>query len=357
MGLIAMMFCTHCSLMDKEEFLPSEEARIEVRAANKKITSSMEEIKNTPSIKALDYLTELLGADSSLKRTTTSDSVNIYHNYFLPVHTLAKEGFLQAFSQKTIAEKRGLFRFNFITSTFDLIDLDVNYLRYLFPSNKTDRDSLKITAAFTIKDVEYVERTVISDHVPMSKQLISNFHASIFLHKQTQLTYHYQSTYNESGISTYADIDMNLSPYRFQMSLTGSGRNYYSYTSMVMNGHPLMSYSVNIRRAADSDEVEKVSGSFHLSPLEWDGSFHRGKMKACEEHDLSCINNNLNMVLMHTRLNRKIGTLAVRSYYDSISNREYHELILLYEDGSMDALPDILDLGPNKLAYFMKDDW
>ncbi len=356
-GLFAMALCTHCTLIGTEDFLPSEEARIEVRAANKKITSSMEGVKNTPSIKALSYLIELLEADPSVKRTTTHDSVSLSHNYFLPIHTFAKEGLLQTFSQKIIAEKRGLFRFNFLTGTFDHIDIDVNYLRYLFPSNNTDRDSLKITAAFTINDVEYVEREVAGDHDPVIKQLISNFHAALFLNKQTQLIYHYQSTYNDSGIPTYVDINMNMNPYHYRMSLTGSDQHYYSNTSMVMNNHSLMSYAVNIRRATDSDEVEKVSGSFRLSPLEWEGSVYRGKMKACEENDLSCINKNLNMVLMHTGLNKVIGTLAVRLYYDSISNREYQELHLLFEDGSMELLPDLLSLGPNRLKYFMRDEW
>jgi hypothetical protein len=352
--LFALFICVRCSLLSNEDFLPSEEARLEVRAANQKVTTKIDEIRNIPSMKALDYLTELLDVNPEKQLAIINNPFINRPGYFFPISYLLNEKFLHSFSQEIITEESGLYKFNFLTETFDLIDLEVDYLRYIFPSNPNDKDSLKITAAFTVEDVEYVYFEIAKDEGSQIEKRITRFSASFFLNKRTQMTYNYEASFSQTGVLNEIDIKMSMSPYQFQMNQSGNKQHYFSTMSMILGRSPLMSYSLNTRRAFDSDVVEKLSGNFRLGHIEWEGTVYSNNIKHCEEHDISCVNDQFNIIMLHTNFKKRIGKLEARLYYDSISGANYPELNLIYEDGSSDILSDVLEVGPNKLEYYIK---
>jgi hypothetical protein len=354
--LFSLSVCVQCSLIGKEEFLASEEARLEVRSASQKASTNLDEARHIPSIQALNYLTDLLAVHTEKQLPILIDEPFLRGpGHFFPLNILLHEEFLQTFSPEIITDTHGLYKFNFLTGNFDLIDLEVDYLRYIFPANDNDKDSLKITASFTIEDVDYVEIETTIDKVLQVQKHITGFQASIFLNKRTQMMYSYHASFSHTGLPVDIDIEMSMSPYHLRMKQVGDKQYYYTTMSMTLDNNPLMSYLLNIRRDADTDAVEKLSGSFQLNHIEWEGTVYSSKIKLCDEQDIDCVNDQFTITMSHSGSKRRIGKLEARLYYDSFSGEQYPELNLIYEDGSSDVLSEILEVGPNKLEnYFRK---
>lgn len=353
--LFTLFVCAHCSLIGKEDFLASEEARLEVRSASQKASTNLDEARRIPSIQALNYLTDLLPAHSEKQLPIIIDEPFLRGpGHFFPLNILLHEEFLQTFSPDIITGTPGLYKFNFLTGNFDLIDLEVNYLRYIFPANEKDKDSLKITASFTIEDVHYIDIETTIDDILQVQKHITRFQASVFLNKRTQMLYSYNASFSNKGLPVDVDIEMRMNPYHLQMTQVGNEQYYYTTMSMRLDNNPLMSYALNIRRDIDSDAVEKLSGNFQLNHIEWEGTIYSSKILLCAEQDISCVNDQFTIIMSHTGSKRRIGKLEARLYYDSFTGEQYPELNLIYEDGSSDILSDILEVGPNRLENYIK---
>ena len=355
--LFTLFICVNCSLTGKDDFLASEEARLEVRSASQKASTNLDQARHISGIQALNYLTDLLAVHEEKQLPIIIDEPFLRGpGHFFPLNILLPEEFLQIFSPDIITGMPGLYKFNFLTGNFDLIDLEVDYLRYIFPANDNDKDSLRITASFTIEHVEYFEIETTIDDVLQVQKHITGFQASIFLNKRTQMMYSYNASFSHTGLPVDIEIEMSMSPYHLRMTQVGDKQYYYTTMSMSLNDNPLLSYSLNIRRDADTDAVEKLSGNFRLNNIEWEGTVYSSKIKLCAEKDINCVNDQFTIIMSHSGSKRRIGKLETRLYYDSFTGEQYPELNLIYEDGSSDVLSDILEVGPNKLENYIKKD-
>jgi hypothetical protein len=102
--------------------------------------------------------------------------------------------------------------------------------------------------------------------------------------------------------------------------------------------------------------VEKFSGNYTVSPLKVQGWIN---VAAIEDHmetvednggsyNLTYLNSQLDMELIHVALNAKIGDIEFRMFTNTEYNETYPVLAVVYSDGTYEWLDTIVDDGSLK---------
>ncbi len=313
--------------------LSADEAKVEIRAGNQEIMQAMEELMSSPAFITLNFLTMLMDEEFTLKSN------------LMPILREIEDRQLRAYKEMIIEnyalygepdpKTGGIWEYNFNTNEFDLINPNVSYLRLIYPADEEDYNAGQRNAELTISDYEYI-------YDDYEEELPTNLNLELNLHNVLAMSLHYNAIYDAEGIPLSMAIDMEMPPYSLSMSQSETASNLQSHMDFRKNNDILFSYNLQANMTPDN-EVETVSGHFQITPLKFEGYMNEADMYNCGEGDIDCMNDNMDINVIHTTLNALIGHLEFRMFTDEWDDT-YPELVVVYEDGSWEWLDDIFDL-------------
>jgi hypothetical protein len=332
--VLSLLFVT-CK-KDKDEF-SAEDAKVEIRSASQKIQANLSTMMTTPAMQSLDFLMGLMDFEDDWKSSLKSAAQDVETINLISINKLLREN-LHLKIDEIDPEDGGEYTYNFTTEQFDLTDETISYLLIIFPAddiayaNEQNNGSLKLEN-LVIEEIEYTDEwdTYYED-------VLTSVDATLTVDSQVAMTCSYRATLNNEGLPVSATFNMTMAPYQMTLTQTGSGVNYTSTASLKMGNDVLMSYNMNIKYTAQQDDVDNVSGNFQITPLRFEGNIKAAAMDNCSENDLNCMNNNLDVEVIHTEKNKIIGHLEFRMFYDSYWDEEYPELVIVYSDGTYEWL-------------------
>lgn len=350
LSLVLVFFLAGCSLFDKDDVLTAEEAKMEIRASGQEITANLEDMMATPAMKAMEYFYELLSDGDDWKSAAKSAARETITYNLKSLNILIRED-LRFNVEKDDDDYYGIYRFNFNTGGFDLVNANVDYLHFIFPSSEAAHISQVHNASLKIDNMRFTTITITDDWETYDEELLTRAKAELVVDNQTLLFFDYESSFNEHGLPVSLEATLSMAPYQFRISQSGSGQNYSSTMSLRKGNETLMSYSLSVRYNETRSEVARVSGHFQLTPLRFEGSINSMGMEDCDYDDVACMNQHLDVSVKHTRLNKKIGHLEYRSFYDTSWDDYDLELYVVYDDGSAEPLADVFDLQTGDLKH------
>jgi hypothetical protein len=348
---------------DKPKEITATEAKTELRNASQSITTDMTEMMNAPAMVSLDFLATLMDNGD-----WKSNVKNLAFNSGKLHLSKVKSTFRKNAAERGVNEvgEYGVYRFNFVIDDFELVQNSTTKLEILFPANEAAYYAQQNNAELLIDNLSY--KTIIysetywddwnqawvteeyEEIIPLSANL------SLKIDGTKLLTMTYAATYDNSGFPTSMTASMTMAPYEFTASLSGSGTNFNSKLSFKMSGNVLMAYDVAVVYTSDMEGVEKFSGNYTVSPLKVQGWIN---VAAIEDHmetvednggsyNLTYLNSQLDMELIHVALNAKIGDIEFRMFTNTEYNETYPVLAVVYSDGTYEWLDTIVDDGSLK---------
>lgn len=321
---------------DKDEF-SAEDAKIELTAASQEIQTSMNEMMATPAVESLDFLMTLMDFEGDWKSSLKSAAKDVETYNLSSINKLLREN-LNLKIDEIDPEDGGEFTYNFTTGEFDLTNPDLLYLLIIFPADEVAYANEENNGELQIDELEIVEIEYTDEWGTYYEEVLTSLDATLSIDSQVAMSCTYNATLNDEGLPVSASFNMNMSPYQMTLTQTGSGVNYTSTASLKMGNDVLMSYNLTMKYTASQDDIDEVSGNFQVTPLRFEGEIDAAALNNCSENDIDCMNNSLDVELIHTEENKVIGNIEFRMFYDEYWDEEYPEPVVVYSDGTWEWL-------------------
>ncbi|MFH1120949.1 MAG: hypothetical protein V1775_14120 [Bacteroidota bacterium] len=354
-----------CNKDEKTKEISVNEAKTELRNASQTISTDMDEMMGTPAMVSLDFLTELM--DNGDWKSTVKNLV--FNSGKLHIAKV-KSAFRKHNSDRGVSEVGdfGIYQYNFEIMDFELVENSNTQLMIAFPADEVAYNAQINNAELLLDNLVYTTITYTETYYDEYTQtwvtdtyeelVPTNANVTLEIDGISQLTLNYTASYSDSGFPTSVNATLNMAPYEFQSSLNGSGTNYNTTLSFKQNGNLMMAYDWTLNYSSDLSEVVKASGSQTVTPLKAEGWINmaviENYMTEVEEaggsYDLEFLNNQLDMELIHTGLNAKIGDLEFRMYTDTEYDETYPVIAVIYSDDTYEWLDTILDDGSYKFS-------
>lgn len=356
--LSSIILFSGCGKDEKKKEISASEAKTELRTASQSISVEMESMMNKPAMVSLDFLTQLMD-NGDWKSNLKNLAFNSGKLHLAKV----KSAFRHNSAEKGATEVGdfGIYRFNFLLDDFELVENSTTSLQLTFPADEAayaaqQNNAVLLLDNLSYKTISYTE-TYYDEYMQTwvtetyEEMVPTNVSVALKLDDVSQMTMTYTASYDDSGFPTGMTASMNMAPYEFQTSLSGSGTDFNTSLTFKESGNVLMAYDWDLHYSSDMTELTKAIGSQTVTPLKAEGWMN---MAAIQNHmdevdmnqgsyDLNFLNNQLDMELSHTGINAKIGDIEFRMYTDTEYNETYPELAIVYSDGSYEWLADILN--------------
>lgn len=357
MILLAVSFFSGCDKEEKTKEITANEAKTELRNASQTISAEMAEMMETPAMVSLDFLSQLMD-NGDWKNSVRNLAFNSGKLHLAKV----KAAFHKQPADRGTSELGdfGVYQYNYMLYDFELVESSSNKLQLFFPADEVAYNMQQNNAELLLDNLAYKTITYSETYFDVESQswitdtfeelIPINANVSLKIDGTGRITMNYTATYSDSGFPTAMNVVLNMASYEFQTGMSGSGTNYTTTLSLRQGDNLLMAYDWTLNYSADLSEVVKATGSQTVTPLKIQGWIN---MAAIENHiagveenggdyDLAFLNNQLDMELLHTGLNAKIGDLEFRMYTDPEYNETYPEIAVVYSDGSYEWLETIL---------------
>lgn len=364
--LLATMFFSHGCKKDKDDKpkeITATEAKTELRNASQTISADMTEMMDTPAMVSLDFLATLMD-NGDWKSSVKNLAFNSGKLHLSKVKSAFRKN--AADRGENEVGDYGVYRFNFVIDDFELVQSSTTKLEIIFPADEAAYYSQQNNAELlvdnlTYKTITYTDtywddwnQTWVTETYEEVIPLTAN--ASLEIDGSILLTMTYAATYDDSGFPTSMSAGMIMAPYELTTSFSGSGTNYNTLLTFKQGGNVLIAYDVALVYTSDMEGIQKFSGSYTVSPLKIQGWIN---VSAIEEHmetvennqgsyNLTYLNSQLDMELVHVALNAKIGDIEFRMFTDTEWNETYPVLAVIYSDGTYEWLDTIVDDGSLK---------
>jgi hypothetical protein len=350
-GLLAFSSCNKDKKINE---LSTDQAKVEIRNATQAVMTNMDAIMQTPAAKALTYMSELMdgkNAAASLRRNF--EKPGRFH-LALAMDALRDPSVKQIFAANKVEGDYGIYAYNFSTQTFDLIQSSTTKLEFRYPADDAARAQMQNNAVLTIDNLVYKiinYNTKANRNVKEEEAVPVRADVVLKVDNTTQMTANYRSTLTDNGTPTSVTASCTMSDYSMSMSMSGSGTNYTTTESFKKGNDELMGHDVKITYTATMEEVEKVTGYYHVKPLKFDGQLYP---KAIDDHmmqieqaggtnyDYNFLNSKIDVKVIQTELNGQIGKIQFKEYTDPDDGSKYPSLALVYQDGTYEWLEVIL---------------
>ena len=357
------LFFVTCDLLNKDddepETLSTEEAKVEMRANSQQVIASMEAIMETPAALSLDYLAELMSGDDY------KASLNFLMQNSKDL-TLTKLKDIFRNNEQSKSQTRddlidfGIFQFNFVTDTFELIEESDNVLQMIYPADAMAYASQLLNAVMTVQNLQYqdIEYTdtywdedlgmwiteTYNETVPISAEV------DLVIDDEEVMSGSYQSTLTEDGRPTSVNISFAMGTYQVQLGFSGSGLSYNTSMSFSFNSIEILGYNLDMKYTNDKESVEELSGNFRKPPISLNGNINYAAIEASMEeseknevsYDYDFLNSQMNIEVFHDELNATLGDLVLMEYINPDTNEAEVQIAIIYEDGTWEWLSDIL---------------
>jgi hypothetical protein len=347
--VFVLLFMTSCDLFDTKKELTAEDAKMEIRAAGEDIMFNINEMMETPAMSSLLFFRDLIGIEfgdlKSAQGRHRSSFMRLFSQNEIGGQAMILPGISRVLNiaralnaQKSDQfEEYGVYYFNFFTNEFDLVNTNVDYVEYHYPSNEQAYDNQQRNAKLRISNIEILVVEVYDEYWDeYDEQTVpTSLDVTQWINNQVVMELTYRAAVNENALPISISLSMDMPPYSMTMSHTGSNRDYTTKSSLKINSSTLLDVDMRLRYTADQEEVEKADGSITVTPLRFKGNIKPSAIDECQ--NITCMNNNIDMEVFQIELDKKIGKLEFREY-----DGEF-ELVIVYKDGSYDFLSDIFD--------------
>lgn len=348
---------------DKPKEITATEAKTELRNASQSINTDMTEMMDTPAMVSLDFLATLMDNGD-----WKSNLKNLAFNSGKLHLSKVKSAFRKNVADRGVNEvgDYGVYQFNFAIDDFELVQNSTTKLEIIFPADETAYYAQQNNAELLVDNLTY--KTITYDEtywddweqmwITETYEEVIPLSASVSLKIDgiSLLSMTYTATYDDSGFPTSMTANMTMAPYEFTTSFSGSGTNFTTILTFKENGNVVMTYDVALVYTSDMEGVEKLTGSYTVSPLKVQGWIN---VAAIENHmdevdenggtyNLDFLNSQLDMELVHEDLNAKIGDIEFRMFTDPEYNETYPVLAIIYSDGTYEWMDTIVDDGSLK---------
>ncbi len=357
--IVSILFtaCNKDKEKDPEQLTP-DKAKVEVRNASQQITGNLNEAMSLPAFSSLNFLVQLTGQETMKSKVKdvllhTKNNMPQALRSILKTNTL-KEGGLG---------ELGIFEFNFDTEEFDLVQTSTTMMRMSFPADQTNYASHTNNAELTVENLQFQTITVMEEQwdpqsgsyilVPVEQNVPKTAKVTHKISGATVLSANYSASYTNDGRPTSLDASINSAPYSFTSKLNGSGTNYQAEVMMKNGSNELMGANMDVTYASTMEDVDKVDGYYLVAPLKVDGWMKptaiQNHMDQVEEtggqYDLTFLNAQMSMKLIHTGINGIIGNLEYKLYTDPEDGETSPNIAVVYSDGTFDWLTDVFGSG------------
>ena len=342
---------TACDRWKKDDVFTAEEAKSEIRMAGQQVRRNMDDMMEVKAMQALQYLMKLLSGegDTGPKPDPDTKSPNRFCLTALYLEIFELTGLTKEIAGKD--EHHGVYRYNFNTGSFDLVDFGGNYLRYIFPANDAARENRMHNASFTIENLAFMTVTYPSKQEPFTEDLLISASTDLVVDNQTLSTFSHEAGFTTSGLPVATDMKLTMHPYQLRLSLSGTGRDYSSTMSLTKNDQTLMSYHLSLRYNVERDAADRVAGLVQIVPLRFEGGINMVGVRSCEQpHDIECMNPHLDIDVKQTVYNKSLGHLAYGLQCDPDTGMHHPTMQIVYKDGTSDPLTIIFDDKPTGIT-------
>jgi hypothetical protein len=347
---LVLLIMTSCDLLNMDKQLTAEDAKMEIRAAGEDIMYTMSGMMETPAMSSLLFFSNLMDIEFDVMKSASDQDA---------IMGKRQDAFMRFFSQNPVGgqsmmlpgisrvmkvaralnaqkssqnENYGVYNYNFVSETFDLINTNVNYLEYNFPANEQAYNSQQRNAKLRFSNLEIVVVEVYDEDWDEydEQEVPTSMDAKLWVDNQVVMEMEYRATVSEQGLPLSVSISLDMDPYTMTMTHSGSNRDYTTKAKFKHNTTDLLAIDMRFRYTADQEEVEKAEGSVTVHPLQFKGNIKPYSIGMCE--NLACMNNNIDMEVFQTELDKKIGDLGFREYEGDI------QPVIVYEDDSFEYL-------------------
>lgn len=344
---------------DKDEVkdLTADEAKVELRNATQQISNNMEQMMTTPAMQSLNFLSVLMGEEGY--KTSFKQMLQQPGKLHL---AKVKQVFLPA-GTKSVGEIEGFgyYEYDYDMDDFVLVEAAEDMLKLAYPADETAYNGQQNNAELTVSNIETV--TIVYTETywdDFYEQWVTETYEEEFPVKldatqkvdgTTLMSASYVSTLDETGAPTSFNITMNMLPYSFTASLTGTGNNYKTVLSFKENNATLMGYDLTLEYTSDMESVNKLSGNYIIDPLKLEGYMnydaidtHMINAEETGNYDLNYLNGQMELELIHMGQNAKLGDVKFVMYTDPEYGESFPSLAVVYADGTYEWLESILEV-------------
>jgi hypothetical protein len=315
--------------------MPAEDAMVEIRSASQEITGNMDEFMSSQAFTTIDVFMGLISYEEEDWKTSVKPSLRAIEKIKISkFKNLIKEKFYVKSISEPDPKVGGVYKYNYSTKDFDLINSGVSYLQFLFPADDADYNAQGWNATMTISNYQYVT-------IEYDEEIPTKFDVELIAYSNSIMELNFLATYDVDGVPTSMSVTINMPPYYISMTQSVSGSNYNSTFTFKENNYVIMSYNITTTLTPDKEDIVKISGHYQVSPLRIDGYVNVLDMDNCAENDVDCMNGKMSLTMLHTGLNQIIGKIEARLYYDSYYDEYYPDAVIVYADDTWEWLADI----------------
>ncbi len=359
-----LLLLVSCDKDKKITELSTDQAKVEIRNATQAVTTNMETLMENPAAKALTYMSELMdGKNAAASLRKNFEKPGRFHLGEV-MDALRDPSVRQTFPVTKLEGDYGIYAYNFITETFDLIQSSTTKLEYRYPADDAARAQQQNNAVLTLDNLEYkiiTYDTKASRGLKEQEAVPVKANVTLKVSNVTQMTATYNSTLTDNGTPTAVSASCTMGEYSMSASMSGSGVNYTTTESFKKGNDELMGHNIKITYTANKEEVEKVNGYYLVKPLKFDGQVYP---KAIDDHiyqveqsggnnyDFNLLNSKIDVKVIQTELNAQIGKIQFKLYTDPDDGSKYPNLALVYKDGTFEWLEVILSGEGYKVLKF-----
>lgn len=335
MAIAASMLLVACK--DEIEEYPVEDAKVEIRSASQQIQNNMDELMATEAATSLNSLMNLLSVPENWKSSLQFPQSPLKQFNIAGIGRFLRHNFPTNITTKN-SDEGGLFVYDFDSLYFILVE-PIDDLVFRFPSDDLAHANRENNAELRIADLQIVEIEYTDEYGGTYYEPVPvNAVVTLKVDNQTVMTLDYNATFNNEGLPTSMAIDLHMAPYRFILSFSGSGVTYTSSMSIRKGDEKLLGYNLTITYSANFEQIHTVSGTADLVPLRLSGHIQPESLEDCPENDINCLNNNVDLQLIHAGDNKIIGNIEFRLYYDEEWEETYPVPVIVYSDGTWEYL-------------------
>lgn len=342
---------------DKVKDLTADEAKIELRNATQQITGNMNQMMATPAMQSLNFLSVLMGEEgykTNFKQIWQQPGkihLAKVKQIFLPEGTKSIGGI----------EGFGVYDYSFEMDDFVLVQAAENSLTLNYPADESAYSSQQNNAQMNVLNIQtttvvytetywdyYLEEWVTETY---EEEVPTRMDVTQKVDGVTLMSASYTASLNETGAPTSFTISMDMLPYSFTASMTGSGNNYRTILSFKENSATLMGYDLTVDYTTGMESIKKLSGNYIADPLKVDGFInydaidaHMTEAEESGNYDLTFLNSQMELALIHIGQNAKLGDLQFKDYIDPEYNETYVNIAIVYADGTYEWLENILEV-------------
>jgi len=317
----------------EDDIMTAEKAKVEIRSANQQITNEWNILMETPGANTLQYLSNLT-SDRTLKATIETVRVKLKNFNHYKINDIFLNANSLRSTQIDFLNNPGTYQFNYQLNDFELIQPSTTMLQLIFPANEQSFYNQQLNADLIVDNLE------VTDSVPTMAD------PSLKIDLVEVLSGSYNSTLTSNGVPTSLSASLLMAPYQFQMSFSESGVNYSSTLSLKLNNQEIMGYNLALKYTPDMENVEKLTVSYLIPPLRFEGWFNVQAMQLEMEDttktlDITYLNSQMSGVVFQTVLDAQLGNLVFMLYTDPDNGDQSAQIAIVYEDGSWEWISDI----------------